>query len=103
MTQDEMAVKLIEVEQRAKSNSHRLDEAEKRMNDMHRLTTAMEVIATKQEAVSESVDRLENKVDALEAKPAKRWDGMIDKIFYTLVGAVVAALGAGLIHLLAAP
>ena len=40
------------------------------------------------------------KVETIEQKPAKRWDGMGEKIIYGIVGALVTALGAGIIYLL---
>ena len=43
---------------------------------------------------------LGTKVDAIEKKPGKRWDGMVDKFLYGLVGVLAGALGAGLLYLL---
>lgn len=44
--------------------------------------------------------KLDAKVETIEQKPAKRWDGMVEKIIYGIVGALVTALGAGIIYLL---
>ena len=73
MNTEEMAVKLAEVDQRSKSNTHRIDE------------------------IKESVDGLTQKVETIEQKPAKRWDGMVDKIIFGLIGALVTAVAAGLL------
>ena len=74
---------------------------------LNRMATAIEVMATKQtsqaekiDEIKESVDGLTTKVETIEQKPAKRWDGIVDKIIYGIVGAFVTALGAGIIHLL---
>lgn len=91
----EFAEKLAEVEQRSKSNTHRLDKLEENTTVLNRLATAVEVMATKQDTMGESVERLEGKVDSLEAKPAKRWDGLIDKILLVLAGAFVAWIAGG--------
>ena len=106
MTQDEMAVKLVEVDARSKSNTHRLDDMD---DTLQRLTTAVEVMATEQKHQSETmaeiktdVTALGKKVDAIEKKPGKRWDGMVEKIIYGIVGSLVTALGAGILYLLAA-
>ena len=48
MTQDEMAVKLAEVDARSKSNTHRLDEMDYKVDTLQRLTTAVEVMAAEQ-------------------------------------------------------
>ncbi len=109
MTQDEMAVKLVEVDARSKSNTHRLDDMDEKVDTLQRLTTAVEVMATEQKHQSETmaeiktdVTALGKKVDAIEKKPGKRWDGMVEKIIYGIVGSLVTALGAGILYLLAA-
>ena len=107
MTQEEMAMKLTEVDQRSKSNTHRINELSGQIDAVNRLATSVEVLVQENkhqtEAIKEikqDVANLDDKVDAIEQKPAKRWDGMVDKVIYGLVGALVAALGAGLIHIL---
>lgn len=107
MNEQEMAVKLAEVDARSKSNTHRLDEVEGKVDTLQRLTTAVEVMATEQRHQTETmaeiktdVTALGTKVDAIEKKPGKRWDGMVDKFLYGMVGALATALAAGLIYLL---
>lgn len=91
----EFAQKLEAVDARCKSNTHRIDELKDEITAVNRLATAVEVMATKQNSMGESVDRLETKVDAIEAKPAKRWDGLIDKALWLLVGAFLSWLVQG--------
>ena len=107
MNEQEMAVKLAEVDARSKSNTHRLDDVEEKVDTLQRLTTAVEVMATEQRHQTETMGEIKNdvtalgkKVDAIEKKPGKRWDGMVDKFLYGLVGAVATALAGGLIYLL---
>jgi len=102
-----MAVKLAEVDARSRSNTHRLDELGERVDVLTRLTTAVEVMAAEQKHQSETINRIEEdvnsigqKVDAIEKKPGKRWDGMVDKFLYGLVGALAAAIFAGVVYLL---
>lgn len=102
-----MAVRLVETEARSKSNTHRLDEMDEKVDTLNRLATAVEVMATEQKHQTETmaeiktdVNTLGTKVDAIEKKPAKRWDGMVDKLIYGLVGVLAGALGAGLLYLL---
>ena len=54
-----------------------------------------EVKATKQDAMGVSVDKLVSKVDTIEAKPAKRWEGLVDKLLFAVAGAVLAWLAQG--------
>ena len=107
MTQEEMAVRLVETEARSKSNTHRLDEMDEKVDTLNGLATAVEVMAMEQKHQTETmaeiktdVNTLGTKVDAIEKKPAKRWDGMVDKFLYGLVGVLAGALGAGLLYLL---
>ena len=103
MNEQEMAVKLAEVDARSKSNTHRLDEMDEKVDTLNRLATAVEVMATEQRHQTETMTEIKNdvtKVDAIEKKPGKRWDGMVDKFLYGLVGAVATALAGGLIYLL---
>ncbi len=107
MTQDEMAVKLVEVDARSKSNTHRLDKMEEEFEALNKLATAMEVMAKKMEYQAETINRIEadvnsigQKVDTIEKKPGKRWDGLVDKFLCGLAGALASALFAGVVYLL---
>ena len=92
--------RLTAVEERSKSNSHRLDKVEaSTAASSSRLATSMEVMANKQEQVADTVDRLDGKVTALEGKPGKRWDNLVEKLIWAVVAAVVgfflAQIGLG--------
>lgn len=87
--------RLVQVEQRSKSNGHRLDKLEESTETIGRLAASMERMAANQEHVAASVDRLEEKVTTLEGKPAKRWEALMDKVILVLAGAFVAWLAAG--------
>ncbi len=107
MTQEEMAVRLAEVDARSKSNTHRLDDLVEKVDVLTRLTTAVEVMAAEQKhqgdtmaEIKTDVTALGQKVDAIEKKPAKRWDGMVEKIFWGIVGVLATAMGAGILYLM---
>ena len=84
--------RLTAVEERSKSNTKRIDKLEESTEAITRLATSMEVMANKQEQVADTVDKLDGKVTALAAKPAKRWDGIVDKIIWAVVAAVIGFL-----------
>lgn len=88
--------RLTQVEQRSKSNTHRLEKLEESTEAINRLATSMEVMVNKQEQVAETVEKLDGKVTALEQKPAKRVDGLIDKIIWAVCAAVITFLLARL-------
>ena len=94
MTDEEIAVKLTEGEQRGKSNTRRIDKLEKDQEVLHRLVTAVEVLVTKQSAMAEKVDKIDDKVSDLEAVPSDRWKSLIGYV----VSAAVSALITLLVH-----
>lgn len=88
--------RLTAVEQRSKSNTHRLEKLEKSTEAINKLATSMEIMVTKQEQVAETVDKLDGKVTALEAKPIKRVDSLVDKIIWAVCAAVLTFILARL-------
>ena len=96
MTPEDMAVKLEAVDQRSRSNAHRLDDVEKRQDNLDKLVTSVEVLATRQETVEGDVKEIKSDVKALAAKPGKRWDGLMDKLLYAAAGAFFAWILSGM-------
>ena len=84
--------RLTQVEQRSKSNTHRLEKLEESTEAINRLATSMEVMVSKQEQVAETVEKLDGKVTALEEKPMKRMDGLLDKMIWAICAAVITFL-----------
>lgn len=81
--------RLTEVEERSKSNTHRLDEMEKRQDDLEELTSTVKVLAVREEAVENDVKEIKSDVKSLTNKPAQRWDSLVDKIILTIAAAIV--------------
>ena len=91
----EFAEKLVEIDQRSKSNTHRLEAVEKNQEALNSIATSVAVMAEQQKNISKKVDDIDHKVGAIESKPAKRWDSMVDKLIAALVGAFLAWLVTG--------
>ena len=89
MDAEEQAVKLAEVDQRARSNTRRIDKLEQSTDALTRLATSVEVMATKQDTMADTLDRLDGKVETLEAEPGKRWKFVVEKAVYIIVAAVM--------------
>ena len=81
--------RLTQVEQRSKSNTHRLEKLEESTEAINRLATSMEVMVSKQEQVAQTVDKLDKKVTAIEEKPVKRVNSLVDKIIWAICAAVI--------------
>lgn len=81
--------KLIHIEDRCKSNTHRIDELEKRADDTEKLVTSVAVIAEKQNQMKDDVDEMKGDIKTLVEKPAKRWDAIVEKALLAVVSALV--------------
>lgn len=84
--------RLTDVEARSKSNQHRLDEVERRQDDLDELVSTVKVLADREERVEDDVREIKSDVKSLTGKPAKRWDSLMDKILWAVVAAVIGFL-----------
>lgn len=92
MTNEEVVALLSEVNSRSKSNTHRLDEMEKRQDDLEELTSTVKVLAVREENVERDVKEIKADVKQLSEKPLKRGEGIVDKLIYALFAAVLTFL-----------
>ena len=81
--------RLTEVEERSKSNSHRITDLEKRQDNLDELVGTVKVLAVREENVETDVKEIKNDVKSLTSKSGQRWDGLVDKIIMTIVAAIV--------------
>ena len=81
--------RLSKVEERSKSNTHRIDDLEKRQDNLDELVGTVKVLAVREENVEINVKEIKNDVKSLTGKSGKRWDGLVDKIIMVIVAAIV--------------
>lgn len=107
MTTEDMTMKLAAVEHRAESNTRRIDKLEQATEALTSLASSVEVMANEQRhqteamlAIKTDVAKLDDKFDTkvgelddrmtdIEKKPAKRAEGVVDKIITALAGGLV--------------
>lgn len=91
--------RLTEVEARSKSNEHRLDDVEKRQDNLDELVSTVKVLAVREETVESDVKEIKNDVKNLTGKSGQRWDSLVEKVLMVIVAAVVgfilAQIGLG--------
>ena len=99
MEPEKIAARLAELDARSKSNTHRLDEMDGKVDTLQRLTTAVELMASEQRhqgdtmaEIKTDVTALGRKVDVIEKKPGKRWEGIVEKALWAVCAAVIAFL-----------
>ena len=95
MTEQEMGIRLTAAEQRAKSNTHRIETLEQQQKDLNKLVTAVEVLASREMGVERDVKEIKADVKSITQKPARRWDAMVDRVLYVLIGAALSLLMTG--------
>ena len=97
--EEHMGVKLAEVEQRARSNTRRIEALERGQEMLGRLTTSVEVMVQEQRHIRENVSELSEKLDTMEQKPLRRYEAVAEKVLLVVVSAlitwVLARLGLG--------
>ena len=81
--------RLTEVEARSKSNAHRLDDVEKKQNDLSELVGTVKVLATKEENIENDIKEMKDDVKEIKSQPANRWEGLVTQLITLIVAAVV--------------
>ena len=96
MTELELERRLCVVEDRSKSNSHRLRAVEEKQDAMTDLVQSVAAMAQKQVDMDADLKEIKADVKNINLKPAKRWDNVIDKALLAAVGALVAYIAVRL-------
>lgn len=104
MNELELEKRITRIEERGKSNTHRLDKLEPIIEEIHTMSVTMvqlveEVKHTNDTVTSldEKVDRMDSRVDEMEKIPGKEWKNVKGTLINTTVGALIAFFAAGLI------
>lgn len=108
MTETEIAERLVKVEERAKSNTHHIEELKPIVEEIHTMSKTMVELIAECKHTNESVvgikrdvNKLSNKVERIEQEPAKAWGNMKKTVFNTILGALAGAVATGIVAILA--
>lgn len=89
--------RIVEIDQRSKSNTKRIDGIENKVEDIHSLTLSINQIATEVKAMREELNKVDKRLVFLEEKPSKRmdliWGYIVSAIIGGLIGYVLLKLG----------
>ena len=86
---DGIQAKIVEIDQRSKSNTHRIDDLEEDNRALHTLATSVEVLATKQDTIESTVQEIKTDVKELKAVPGSKWEALVKAAVTAIVGALV--------------
>ena len=89
MPEIETERRLTAVEERSKSNTHRIDAVERRQDSLDKLVSSVEVLATRQEVVESDVREIKKDVKSITEKPAKRWENFVWEVIRLVVAALI--------------
>ena len=99
MTEQEIEHRLSLAENSVAANSRRLDEVERKQEDITELVRSVSAIAQKQTDMDADMKEIKADVKAIGAKPARRWENLLEKamlaVVAALVGWVMLRLGFG--------
>lgn len=90
MNEKDIEHRLTEVEGRTRSNTHRLDDLERRQDNLDDLVSTVKVLAVREENVENVVQEIKDDVKSIKDKPSQRWDSIVDKIIWAVLAAVIA-------------
>lgn len=86
---DGIQAKIVEIDQRSKSNTHRINDLEEDNRALHTLATSVEVLATKQDTIESTVQEIKTDVKELKAVPGSKWEALVKAALTAIVGALV--------------
>jgi hypothetical protein len=97
MEDTNLVERLVKVEQSDKSAHHRLDEQEKDIDELKKTYVIMEKMDFRMENVEKNVAGINAKLEDVDKSKVKKWDKLIDYIFYfilaTILGYIAIKLG----------
>lgn len=89
MDNETLVIKLQETTDRSLRNEGRIKKLENETDTLHKLATSVEVMAVQLRSMNNKFDSLQEDVESLKEKPSKRWDSLVDKVIWGVVGALL--------------
>ncbi len=84
--------RIAHVEDRSKSNSHRLDGVERKQNELSALVKSVATIAQKQADMESDMREVKSDVKSLLAVPAERWKTVVTAALTAAVGVLIGII-----------
>ena len=108
MNEIDIEHRLTDVENRARSNTHRLDKLEPIVDEIHTMSNTMVQLVQEVKHTNETVnnldakvDRMDSRVDAMERAPAEDMKKYRSTVVTAILSTVAGALATGIIALIA--
>lgn len=86
---DEYGRRLTAVEERSKSNTHRIDELYKKQEEIIETIKTVAVMASEQAHIKADVAEIKSDVKKLMGRDGRRWEMVVEKVILLAVAAMV--------------
>ena len=96
MNDVELAERLAHVEDRAKSNTKRIDDNENRLDELEKTYAIMQKIDFRVENVESNVEKINKKLEENSSEKGKKWYKLIDYVFYFVLCALLTYISTKL-------
>lgn len=90
-------IKLVEVEQRSKSNTKRIDKIDKQIEEMRELMQTVASLTTEIKYMRQEFNEGLSRITRLEQKPVENYNKIVMYIITTILGALLGAMVKGVI------
>ncbi len=90
---DNLEVELAHLEERAKSNTKRLDEHETRLTSLEKTYSIMEKMEYRMGNMEGSVNEIKTELKNNKEQKGMKWDKLIDYLFYAILAFALFKLG----------
>lgn len=84
-----MEHRITKVEGECADQCRRINELEKRQDNLDSLVSSVAAMANEQEHIKEDVTVIKNDVKALTEKPGKRWESIVGNVIWAIVAAII--------------
>ncbi len=92
MTQEDIAAKLAEHDEKLLRCTGRIKKLEKETGVLHKLATSVALMAQQSKQTNAKIDALSKDVNSLKAEPKKKWDLLVSGLISAAVGLILGFL-----------
>lgn len=90
MEDTELIQRLVAVEEARKSNTKRIDEHDEQIKELQNTYKIMEKMDYRMGNVEDNIEKINVKLDESSQEKGKKWDKLIDYIFYSILGLLLS-------------
>ena len=96
MQDTELIEKVAHLEEREKSNTKRIDDHDKRLDKLEKTYSIMEKMDYRIGKLETTIEKMDNKLDSKinqdSENKGKKWDKLLDYLFYSVIAILLALL-----------